>query len=509
MTLPATALIRSGLAQGARPHERYLLEPESWGLLPRMLEAEPTLSLLSLWAEPGTVHAAFLDERAGSEGCAVLLASVAARDGRYAALSPARPGATLFERAVRDLWGLSAEGGTDARPWLDHGRWLFEAPLSAVPVRRSAPPTQPEFFLGIVPPRGTHVASVGPVRGLVAEPAQLRFLVEGDAVLRLEARLGYAHKNVVGAMLGKSPRAASRFAARVSGDSTVAHSWAFAAATENAVGAVPPPRALLLRALMAELERVANHLRDWARLCGVAGAPWLRDRCGAAREALLRACGAAFGSRLMMDCVVPGGVASDTAPAGATAIAAATAATRSALPGLAAEGEEVFERLAGVGPVPASLAARFAAGGPSGRASGRGFDVRVALAQPPYDALPPVVTVLAAGDAAARLRVRVAELDESLRLVLLLLDRLDAEPGALAAPLPVRAGEGTSFAEAFRGTALHWVSVDSAGLLRACFPCDPSWLQWPLLEAAMTRGDLADAAACALSFNPSCSGVDL
>src|SRR5687767_2974046 len=106
--------IRAGAPQGARPHERYLLTPTAWAALAEALAAERSLALLALWAEPGLVHAAFLEEEEG----AVLLATCPAGAGHYPALSPVRPGAVRFERMIRDLWGLEAEGGVDLRPWL-------------------------------------------------------------------------------------------------------------------------------------------------------------------------------------------------------------------------------------------------------------------------------------------------------------------------------------------------------------------------------------------------------
>ena len=93
--MSALGLIRAGTPQGARPFERFVLTAEAWAQLPAALGAEPSLALLALWAEPGMVHAAFLDDDSG----AVLLASAPAEGGRYAALSPARPGAIRFERA--------------------------------------------------------------------------------------------------------------------------------------------------------------------------------------------------------------------------------------------------------------------------------------------------------------------------------------------------------------------------------------------------------------------------
>ena len=62
---------------------------------------------------------------------------------------------------------------------------------------------------------------------------------------------------------------------------------------------------------MGELERIANHLGDVGAICNDASFAFALARFGWHREMVLRACAAAFGHRLMMDCVVPGGVAVD------------------------------------------------------------------------------------------------------------------------------------------------------------------------------------------------------
>ena len=211
---------------------------------------------------------------------------------------------------VRDLWGLSPAGGADARPFVDHGRWAVSAPLSAQPLPRSAPPVQPEFR----PPAGEgwHQIPLGPVRPVPLGAVHLRLHVLGGAVAAMEAQGGYGHRGVVGLMLGRSPRAAARVAARIAAaDSAVAHALAFARAAEAATGAAPPPRAVALRALMGEIERIACHLRWWGGVCAAAGLRWPEARCAALREGVLRAAGVAFGHRLMLDRVVPGGVAAD------------------------------------------------------------------------------------------------------------------------------------------------------------------------------------------------------
>jgi Ni,Fe-hydrogenase III large subunit len=104
-------------------------------------------------------------------------------------------------------------------------------------------------------------------------------------------------------------------------------------------------------------------------------------------------------------------------------------------------------------------------------------------------------------------RIRVTELGQSIALVRQILASLPS--GELMAPLPVRAGEGVAMIEGFRGECLHWIALDDGGLIRALFPRDPSWLQWPLLEAAIEDNIVADFPLCNKSFNCSYSGVDL
>jgi Ni,Fe-hydrogenase III large subunit len=408
---------------------------------------------------------------------------------------------------VRDLWGHAALGGTDERPWLDHGRWPLTYPNAIRPGPMGPPPEPPEFLP--VVGEDLHQVPVGPIHAGIIEPGHFRFTAQGETVVRLEIRLGYAHKGTLSLMRGKSPRAAARFAARLSGDSTVAHSIAFARATEAALATEAPPRAQALRAVMAEAERIANHLGDVGAICNDASFAFALARFGLHREAMLRACANAFGHRLMMDAVVPGGVAGDIAPGGPEAILAALAAVEAELPELVRIYENhasLTDRVVGTGVVSLALATRFAGGGVVGRACGRTVDARLVPGYPPYRDLALTAPTLTAGDVDARVRIRLAEITESIRLLRLLLANLPE--GAVSAVLPVGSGEGIGFAEGFRGDIWHWLRLDN-GQIASVFMRDPSWAQWPLLEAAVEGNIIADFPLCNKSFNCSYSGVDL
>ena len=500
---PASTIIRAGAAQDCAPWPRMRLGQEAWRVMAAALAREASLGLVALWADPAEVHAIFVDEAAR----AVLCASVPVNEGKYPALSPTRPGAAWYERMIFDLWGHAADSGTDSRGWLEHGRWPNTAPMAARPGPAGPPPEPPEFLA--VEGEDLHQIPVGPIHAGIIEPGHFRFTAQGETVARLEIRLGYTHKGTLSLMRGKTPRAAARFAARLSGDATVAHSIAFARACEAALATEAPTRAVALRAVMAEMERMANHLGDIGAICNDASFAFALARFGFLREGILRAADAAFGHRLMMDAVIPGGVAADMSPGGPEAIRRALSAVEVEVPALTRVYEDyasLMDRMVSTGIVAAALAERFAAGGHVGRASGRNVDARRFPGYPPYDVYAPDIPVLSTGDVDGRVRIRLAEIAASMRLIRAILDEMPEGPVSVS--LPVGSGEGIGVAESFRGDAWHFVRLDG-GLIAANFMRDPSWAQWPLLEAAIEGNIVADFPLCNKSFNGSYSGVDL
>ncbi len=479
-----------GNTEPCRPWLRHVLAPPAWAALAAALANDATI-VLGLWADALQIHALLRD------GQDILAASVTVEAGRYPALSPARPAAALFERMIRDLWGHVAEGGLDDRTWLDHARWPLAHPLSPRPGLPGGAVEPPEFVARDEP--DAMQIPLGPIHGAIEEAAHLRLTTRGDTVLRAEVRLGYAHKGTLALMQGKTPRTAARFAARLAAEATVAHSVAFARATEAALAVAIPPRAAILRAVMMEQERIAGHLDDLGRMGDAAGLGPLHAAAARERELLLRAADRAFGHRLMMDVVVPGGVAADIAPDGAAALRDALNGLETALPALQRRMDPLLARLEQVGVI-----AGTDAGGVVGRAAGRGFDAR--LLDPAYTSPGLAVPMEHAGDAAARCRVRLAEIANSVRMTRALLGVLPEGPVSVA--LPAESGEGIGCAESLRGGVWHWLRLDH-GLIAAAFPCDPGWALWPLAEAAIAGEAVEDVELIRLSCGLPGSGVDL
>jgi len=261
---------------------------------------------------------------------------------------------------------------------------------------------------------------------------------------------------------------------------------------------------------MAELERIANHLGDFGAICNDASFTIMHAHCGILRERVLRVAETAFGHRLMMDCILPGGVSADLSDSGTQAVRSTIAEIQRAFPALV----EIYDataslqdRTVGTGILKPDLARKFAAGGYVGRASGRDFDTRRNLAYPPYDQLSFEVPVMEAGDVDARVDVRVREIAQSLSLVTRVLDKLPG--GGYREDVPDSGGEGLAIAEAFRGDVLIWVRIAPNGAIACCHMRDASWFQWPLLEVVVEGNIVADFPLCNKSFNCSYSGHDL
>ena len=463
--------------------------------------------LFALFAETNRVHMALR----GVGDDATRIVTLKVEDGRYPSVGAHHAPAIRLERAIRDLFGHEPQGLPDERPWLDHGKWTITMPL-AEKRRLAREILDPGYAFLPAEGEGLHEIPVGPVHAGIIEPGHFRFTANGETVVRLEERLGYVHKGSERLMAGAPLDHAAKLVGRLSGDSTVAYAYAFARAAEGALGVSAPARAIYLRALMAELERIANHLGDFGAICNDASFAMLHAHCGILREEVLQAADLAFGHRLMRDCIVPGGVAVNLKEEGEVHLRALVATIARHFPDLVAVYDDtpsLQDRMVTTGVVTEELARRFAPGGYVGRASGRDFDARRDLRYPPYDELQFEVPLRKEGDVNARVWIRIREIEQSLALIVQILDRLPG--GAIKASLASTAEEREAAAvvEGFRGDIFVWLKLAVDGTVIRCHPRDPSWFQWPLLEAAVEGNIVADFPLCNKSFNCSYSGHDL
>ena len=221
-----------------------------------LVEARATL--LGLWGDRDQVHMALIEEPSAK----IVVLTLPCPAGKFPSVGVAHPPAIRLERAIKDLYGLKPTGAADTRTWLDLGFWGISQPLGASKKSRKA---QEAYAFLPVEGEDLHQIAVGPVHAGIIEPGHFRFTANGEAVARLEERLGYVHKGIESLMTGASIDKGALLAGRVSGDSTVAYAFAYAQAVEAALHVTVPERAVYLRALDGRARAHRQSFRRYRR----------------------------------------------------------------------------------------------------------------------------------------------------------------------------------------------------------------------------------------------------
>ena len=446
-----------------------------------------------------SAHVAVKGEGEAGGGIDTLEAPLPPGAASYPALTPRLGAAFWYEREIHDRFGVVPEGHPRLTPLIRPGSAEDHA--------------LPRHVAGY----GIFTIPHGPVRSGVLE--SIEYLVEtpGEAIPHLNMRVFYKHRGVENRFAGMAPADGVLLAERAEGIASVAHALAFSHAVERIAGCQAPPAAALVRVLHAELERIANHLDVAVRLADAAGLAVATARLALHKERVLRLVSRLCGSRFGRGVVVPGGVSApprlpaaeiltevDTLRRAVTAEAGALMATSSFL-----------DRLRGTGPLTPLRARQHGALGPVGRAAGYADDDRLAR---PYDGYPsltvPPVRSHAAGDALARLRVRLDEVDQSFGLLRQVADQLaerSCDPLCLSCE-PVRdaaySGRAVGWAEAPQGEVTYDVRLDAGRIVR-CHPRSASFHNLVLMHEVFAGDILTDFPFIEASFGLSVAGVAL
>ncbi|RPI60596.1 MAG: hydrogenase, partial [Planctomycetaceae bacterium] len=172
----------------------------------------------------------------------------------YPSLTPDCLAAHWFEREIAEQWRAQPIG----HPWLK--------PIRFQPPRRNGT-TESTTQIGItdffrMEGAEVHEVAVGPVHAGVIEPGHFRFQCHGETVHHLEISLGYQHRGVERAMLAGPTARTIHYMETLAGDTTVSHATAYCQIIESLSKTRVPARAQAIRAVAAELERLANHIGD-------------------------------------------------------------------------------------------------------------------------------------------------------------------------------------------------------------------------------------------------------
>jgi Ni,Fe-hydrogenase III large subunit/Ni,Fe-hydrogenase III component G len=419
--------------------------------------------------------------------------------------------ASRFEREIKDLFGIEAIGHPDPRPLVRHAFW----PKDYFPLRKDAVPPDFEddgtpFPFKPVGGEGVYEIPVGPVHAGIIEPGHFRISAIGETIINLKIRLYFTHKGTEKLFEGRLPADGVELAERISGDTTIGHSLAYCQAIESLTRTEVPSRALYLRVILLEMERLYNHIADFGAIANDTGFAIANAHCLRLRERLLRLNKRLTGNRLLRGGVVPGGVRFDL-PDGLDLSAElySILADFNEIVDISLKNTILRDRLEGTGCLTRETAVDHGALGYVARASGVDIDARRDHPFAAYGELDFKVPVYESGDVYARTMMRVDEAAQSVALIRQASKRL--APGPLAEPLgqPPAFEPAFGIVEGWRGAIIHWVMVGGKGELYRVKIMDPSFVNWPPLSFAVLKNIVPDFPLCNKSFNLSYSGNDL
>ena len=478
---------------------------------------EQKLRWVSGWAEHNEtqfiVHACF--EKAGIY--LLLRTQINSVNPELPSQAIVYPAANRSERHTHDMFGINFVDHPDTRRWTRHQAWDKNSyPLRKDFSVKGEPPaiTPPDMNYPFIKAQGAGVYEipVGPVHAGIIEPGHFRFLAVGELILNLEERLGYVHKGIEKIAEGRSPESLARLAGRISGDTTVGHCWAACMAMEQAADIKIPPRAALIRGILAERERVANHLGDMGAICNDVAFVFAQMQFTRLRELWLRTNANIFGHRLLMDRIVPGGVICDLSDDFCSSIKEEIIQLKQELSEIMPAidlNSSLEDRLYTAGYLSPKTAAAFGTLGYVGRASGQDFDVRRDAPYAPYDQVDFKVALESQGDIASRFWIRYKEIQSALNLIHQFIEQLNTGEVLTTWQNPSKDSEGFGVVEGWRGEITTYVRFDTDNTLARFYPRDPSIVNWPALEKLALNNIVPDFPVCNKSLNGSYSGNDL
>jgi formate hydrogenlyase subunit 5 len=427
-------------------------------------------------------------------------------------LAAVAPLLSWYEREITDLFGLSFVDQPQPQRLV-----LHEAVEPGIPPFAAAYPKDQSLRVGgtqrAVPELAGAEADVqllpfGPVRADVVESAEFLFFYVGEAILHYHPQLFFKHRGMEKRFEGLRPERAVVLAERVSGVGSVAHALAYCQAVEAACGCTVPPRAAVLRLILAEMERLYNHLHYFGHLChtttlkvGEAEGKFLEEQAKQLNTRLT-------GSRFLRSILGIGGLRRDLAPN--SWLGGELKILRERFSRYARHMENTashLDRLITTGKLDLKLAFDQGATGPVERASGVDRDLRRDHPYAAYAELPPKVAVRADGDAHARAQVRMAEVEASIDLIERALVALPEGPVRTDCNI-VPESEGLGFTESPRGTLFYAVHIDGAGNLKRVKIKSPSFSNWRVFPFTVHDSNMMDYAINEASFGLTIAGCD-
>jgi Ni,Fe-hydrogenase III large subunit len=428
----------------------------------------------------------------------------------FPSMTPECPQVHMFERELAEQWNLVPEG----HPWLKPVRYqqAYRSGPDAFGRAADGPRTVgvTEFYR--IEGEEIHEVAVGPVHAGVIEPGHFRFQCHGEHVFHLEIALGYQHRGIEKALAGGPTKRTIHHMETLAGDTSIGHTSAYCQVVESLSGCRPSGRALVLRGIALELERLANHTGDLGALAGDIGYLPTASYCGRLRGDFLNITALLCGNRFGRGLVRPGGVAFDVDASRVAQIRERLDSTFRDVQGAAKllwQTGSVQARFEDVGLVSLETARDLGMVGPAARASGLRRDVRTHHPSGIFQYVHIPISTMHTGDVFGRAFLRWLEIERSVQFLRSQLNELPSG-GARVSCAPLRPDQFcVSLVEGWRGEICHVSITDGQGKFAAYKVVDPSFHNWPGLAMALRDQQISDFPICNKSFNLSYCGHDL
>lgn len=443
-----------------------------------------------------------------------LKANINESNPSYPAISTKIPYVNWYEREIHDLFGIVLEG-IESDPLVLHRDWHRgkDFPMRRdFPKDKQVPITDHEIEFQEPHGEGLHQIAVGPIHAGIIEPGHLRFSALGEEIHKFDVQLFYTHKGIEKMVEGKNINEALTLAEHVCDMCSYSHSTAFCIAVESLENISIPLRALSIRTICLELERLASHMADLFSICSAGGFGFASIHAARLREIMMRSINDFTGNRFFRGFNAIGGLQKNITDKSFDSLVQQLSLFKSDfkdLEKLILSTDSLLDRLELTGFLSKEQASSLGLVGPAARGSGVDIDVRrdnPYLAYKRYKINVPVYTT---GDALARTQVRIDEVHESLRLIKNLIE--DLPSGEVLTEQKSYSGytPALGIVESPKGELVHWVMLDKENKIFRYHIRSASYINWRgVAQATMGKNIVPDGPLVNKSFNLCYACVD-
>jgi Ni,Fe-hydrogenase III large subunit/Ni,Fe-hydrogenase III component G len=451
-------------------------------------------------------------EKSGHEEIVVLYCAL--NDNHATSIARTFPSACWYEREIRDGFGIEFDDAYDKRRLFLHEIY----PKNFHPLLKSFKnqktniaelPIQDEYNFKEIRGEGVYQIPVGPVHAGIIEPGHFRFSVIGETIFNLEVRMFYKHRGIEKLAEGKLPIDGVKIAEAISGDETVANAVAYCNCVEKISQIIPSKRALQLRTVFMELERIYSYLGDLSGMCVDVAYPVGAAPFFVLREEIFRLNETLTGSRFLKGIITLGGLVKDVPEYSLKKLLVYLQSFPKRFNNAIELDNTYFsliDRFETTGIIKQNLLAPLHITGPIARSAGKPIDTRIDHPYGIYRELNVKKRTLPNGDVLSRFRLKATEIIDS---VILLQDILrELQDGPISVKCQVKDGYALSLVEAARGQSMHWIYIKNS-LISRYKVRTASFCNWQAIEHAVLDNIVPDFPLINKSMNLSYAGTDL